>query len=106
MHTGFYAGIFAGLDFGPLPQLTIQNNIINNYFGEGILAASFNGSYTSNSITGTGTFAINRNGNEVIHPLQLVIGLAVLMQELLHLRSMAMLFIHRFLQMEQITAAT
>ncbi len=60
---GYYAGIFAGLDFGPIPQLTIQNNIINNYFGEGILAASFNGTYTLNSITGTGTNAINRNGN-------------------------------------------
>ncbi|MBI2729438.1 MAG: DUF1565 domain-containing protein [Sphingobacteriales bacterium] len=61
--SSFYSGIFAGLDFGPLPKLTIQNNIINNYFGDGMLVASFNGTYTSNSITGTGTFAINRNGN-------------------------------------------
>ena len=60
--TGYYAGIFAGLDFGPLPQLTIQNNIVNNYTGEGLLVNSFNGSYTSNSITGTSTFAINRSG--------------------------------------------
>lgn len=61
--SGMYSGIFAGLDFGPLPQLIIQNNIIDNYFGDGMLVASFNGTYTSNSITGTGTFAINRNGN-------------------------------------------
>lgn len=67
--TGFFSGIFAGLDFGPLPQLTIQNNIINNYFGDGIVAASFNGTYTSNSITGTGTFAINRSNNDGNTPI-------------------------------------
>ncbi|MBF2708325.1 ELWxxDGT repeat protein [Flavobacterium soyangense] len=64
---GYFAGIFAGLDFGPLPVLIIQNNIIQNYFGYGMLANSFNGNYTQNSIVGTSGFAIERtNGNKPI----------------------------------------
>lgn len=60
-----YAGIFAGLDFGPLPSFTITNNIINNYaaYGMGILGSSYNGTINSNSFTGAGV-AINRANND------------------------------------------
>jgi ELWxxDGT repeat protein len=62
---GFYAGIFAGLDFGPIVQLTVTNNIINNYFGNGLMANSFNSNITQNSIVGAGGFAFQRNsGNK------------------------------------------
>ncbi|QNA44567.1 ELWxxDGT repeat protein [Lacibacter sediminis] len=62
--TEFYSGIFAGLDFGPLPSLTVTNNILNNYasYGIGISGASYNGTINQNSFTGAGV-AINRNGN-------------------------------------------
>lgn len=62
--TEFYSGIFAGLDFGPLPSLTVTNNIINNYasYGIGISGTSYNGTINQNSFTGAGV-AINRNGN-------------------------------------------
>lgn len=49
---GYYAGIFAGLDFGPIVQLTVNNNIITNYSGNGLLANSFNSNFTQNSIIG------------------------------------------------------
>jgi ELWxxDGT repeat protein len=51
---GFSAGIFAGLDFGPLPQLTVTGNSISNYATYGFLANSLNGSITQNSIVGNG----------------------------------------------------
>ncbi|MBY0477045.1 MAG: hypothetical protein K2Q24_05325 [Chitinophagaceae bacterium] len=51
---GFFAGIFAGLDFGPLPQLTIQNNLLTNtgFSGIGMEVNSYNGNYNLNSIVG------------------------------------------------------
>lgn len=49
---GYYAGIFAGLDFGPIVQLTVSSNTITNYFGNGFLANSFNSNFTQNSIVG------------------------------------------------------
>jgi Right handed beta helix region/SprB repeat/Protein of unknown function (DUF1565) len=60
----YYSGIFAGLDFGPLPSLTITNNIVNNYasWGIGMYVSSFNGTINYNSFTGAGV-AINRVGN-------------------------------------------
>ncbi len=65
--TGIFSGVFAGLDFGPLPKLTINNNLISNYglfSGSGMIVNSNNGSYTLNSITGTGNFAIEKySGN-------------------------------------------
>ena len=63
---GFYAGVFAGLDFGPLVQLTATGNLINNYFGYGFLANSFNSTITQNSIVGTGTYAIQRHNNGAV----------------------------------------
>ena len=51
---GFSAGIFAGLDFGPLPQLTATGNSISNYATYGFLANSHNSSITQNSIIGNG----------------------------------------------------
>ncbi len=57
----YFAGIFAGLDFGPLPQLTIHNNIINNYFGVGLEVNSFTGNYNNNSIVGSGSISIRRS---------------------------------------------
>lgn len=51
---GFSAGIFAGLDFGPLPQLTVTGNSISNYVTYGFLANSHNSSITQNSIVGNG----------------------------------------------------
>jgi hypothetical protein len=62
--SGYFSGIFAGLDFGPLPQLTVTNNALNNYFGTGMLINSDNGTYNNNSIVGTGTYAIQQfSGN-------------------------------------------
>jgi DNA-binding cell septation regulator SpoVG len=61
--TGIYSGVFAGLDFGPLLKLTINNNTINNYGlygGSGMWVSSNNGNYNLNSITGTENFAIER----------------------------------------------
>ena len=57
---GFYAGIFGGLDFGPLPQLTIQNNLLTNtgFSGIGMEVNSYNGNYNLNSIVGF-SFAIS-----------------------------------------------
>ena len=62
---GYFAGIFAGLDFGAIPQLTIQNNIIHDYTGIGLEVNSNNGNYNSNSFLGTnGALAIRRlSGN-------------------------------------------
>jgi len=63
---GFYSGIFAGLDFGPLPQLTITNNTINNYYGSGMVVNANSSNVTENSIIGTGSFAIEQyNGNAI-----------------------------------------
>jgi hypothetical protein len=62
---GFSAGLFAGLDFGPLPSLTITGNSISGFKSWGLFANSNNGTYTQNSIVGTGGFAIERtSGNQ------------------------------------------
>jgi ELWxxDGT repeat protein len=59
---GYFAGIFAGLDFGPLPNLNIGNNIIHNYFGAGLEVNSNNGYYNNNSFVGTnGAVAIRKS---------------------------------------------
>ena len=50
---GYFAGIFAGLDFGALPQITITNNKISDYFSLGILANANISNVTNNSIVGT-----------------------------------------------------
>lgn len=46
---GNLAAVFAGLDFGPLPALTIQNNILRNYNSVGLEVNSISGNYTNNS---------------------------------------------------------
>jgi hypothetical protein len=58
----YYAGIFAGLDFGPLPTLYIFNNTLNNYSGTGMEVNSNTGFYMNNSLTGTnGSIAIRKS---------------------------------------------
>lgn len=51
---GFSAGIFTGLDFGPITQLTVTGNSISNYATYGFLANSINSNITQNSIVGNG----------------------------------------------------
>lgn len=64
---GYYAGIFAGLDFGPIVQLTVTNNVISNYFGNGLLTNSYTSSISQNSITGTGSLAIQQLSGNVLN---------------------------------------
>jgi ELWxxDGT repeat protein len=49
----YSAAIFAGLDFGPLPSLTISNNIFHNYNNIGLEVNSYGGNYNNNSFAGT-----------------------------------------------------
>ena len=60
--TPYYSSIFAGQDFNPMASVTIYQNIINNYFGPGVEYRSNFGFISKNSITGTGTFAIEKTG--------------------------------------------
>ncbi|MEO6612739.1 MAG: hypothetical protein ABIT05_08675 [Chitinophagaceae bacterium] len=61
---GFSAGLFAGLDFGPLPRLTVTGNIISNFTTYGLYANSYNSNYSQNSITGpSGNFIQQFSGN-------------------------------------------
>ncbi len=62
---GFAAGVFAGLDFGPLVRFTAFGNIINNYNYVGFLANSYNTNITQNSILGTGQYAIQQGTNSL-----------------------------------------
>ena len=63
----FSAGIFAGLDFGALPQLTVTGNSISNFATYGLLISSTNATITQNSITGVSGLAIQQyNASTVI----------------------------------------
>jgi ELWxxDGT repeat protein len=61
----FAAGVFAGLDFGPLVRFTAFGNIIRNYNAQGMLANSYNTNITQNSFTGTGAHAIEQSTNSL-----------------------------------------
>lgn len=61
----FAAGVFAGLDFGPLLRFTAFGNIIRNYNAQGMLANSFNTNITQNSFSGTGAHAIEQSTNSL-----------------------------------------
>jgi hypothetical protein len=66
VNQGFSAGIFAGLDFGPLPQFLVIGNIISNFSNYGLLANSNSSNISQNSIVGTGGFAIQQfSGNQL-----------------------------------------
>lgn len=61
---GYASAIFAGIDFGPVPQLTITNNTITDYFDQGMFVNAFSSNVTQNSITGTqGSAIISFSGN-------------------------------------------
>jgi ELWxxDGT repeat protein len=57
-NAGFSAGMFVGLDFGPVPQLTISKNKFTQYYSYGIFGGSYNGNVFENSFTGAGAAAI------------------------------------------------
>jgi hypothetical protein len=65
---GFSAGVFAGLDFGPLVQLIATGNLITNYKNNGFLSNSLNSNITQNSFTGlNGSLAIQQQSGNALN---------------------------------------
>ncbi len=66
-NSGFSTAVFAGLDFGTLPNLTATGNKFSNYVSNAFLINANNSTISQNSFLGSGAIAIEKIGGNTLN---------------------------------------